>query len=220
VADDAGLQACRRCDLWRHATQPVAGVGVADAALMLVGEQPGDEEDLRGQPFVGPAGTVLDRALAAADLDRRRVFLTNAVKHFKWEPRGKRRLHKRPGTAEIEACNVWLQREIAAVRPAVIVALGATALRALTGAAVSVEEARRHPMPHAGGARIVATYHPAAILRADAARAADLAALLEADLHEAAALAAAAVAAKAGAMAGVAGAVGADATVRSPGRGL
>lgn len=195
----AGPHSCRRCDLWRHATQPVSGEGAADAALLLVGEQPGDEEDLRGRPFVGPAGAVLDRAIAAAGLDRRRLFLTNAVRHFKWEPRGRRRLHKRPGTAEIQACNVWLQEEIAAVQPRVIVALGATALRALTGVPLSIDDARRRPLHHAGGARIVATYHPAALLRADAARAADLTTLLEDDLREAAALAQAAPAAPAGA---------------------
>jgi uracil-DNA glycosylase family protein len=127
-------QTCRRCDLWRHATQAVEGEGSPSARFMLVGEQPGDEEDLRGHPFVGPAGKVLDQAIAAAGLERHDVFITNAVKHFKWEPRGKRRLHKRPGIGKINACHVWLEQEIAAVKPAVIVALGATALRALTGA--------------------------------------------------------------------------------------
>lgn len=189
LAGAEGPQSCRRCDLWRHATQPVTGEGAADALLMLVGEEPGDEEDLHGRPFVGPAGTVLAAAIAAAGLDRRQVFVTNAVKHFKWEPRGKRRLHKRPGTTEIEACSVWLEREIAAVQPLVIVALGATALRALTALPLSVEDARRRELRHAGGARIVATYHPAAVLRAAAGRADALRTLLEADLRAASATA-------------------------------
>jgi uracil-DNA glycosylase family protein len=187
-AEDA--QSCHRCELWRHATQAVVGEGDAHAHVMLVGEQPGDEEDLRGRPFVGPAGKVLDLALAAAGLDRRRLFLTNAVRHFKWEPRGKRRLHQKPVTAEVRACNIWLEQEIAAVKPVVIVALGATALRALTGAPLSVEDARAGMFHHPGGARILATYHPAAILRADGTRAGRLTALLEADLRSAAAMAA------------------------------
>ena len=187
AAREESPQSCRRCDLWRHATQPVAGEGAVPARIMLVGEQPGDEEDLRGRPFVGPAGRVLDLAIAAVGLDRRRLFVTNSVKHFKWEPRGKRRLHKKPGSGEIQACNIWLEQEIAAVRPVVIVALGATALRALTAATLSVEEARRRTLSHPGGARIVATYHPSAILRAEGSRADQLSALLEADLRQAAA---------------------------------
>src|SRR5882757_7810822 len=106
------LQHCRRCDLWKHASQAVAGKGAGNARIMLVGEQPGDEEDLRGRPFVGPAGRILDQCLNVAALERNEIFVTNAVKHFKWEPRGKRRLHKKPNLGEIDACNVWLQMEI------------------------------------------------------------------------------------------------------------
>ncbi len=179
-------QTCRRCDLWKNATQAVEGEGARQAKIMLVGEQPGDEEDLRGHPFVGPAGKVLDQSIAAAGLERRRLFITNAVKHFKWEPRGKRRLHKKPGTAEIKACNVWLDEEIAAVKPTVIVALGATALRALTGATLSIESARRQALEHPSGARILATYHPSAVLRAEGERATELRTHLEGDLRTAA----------------------------------
>ncbi len=183
-------QTCRRCDLWRHATQAVEGEGSRSARIMLVGEQPGDEEDLRGHPFVGPAGRVLDQAIAAAGLQRKDVFVTNAVKHFKWEPRGKRRLHKKPGIGEINACHVWLEQEIAAVKPAVIVALGATALRALTGTARSIDRARRQELRHPSGSRILATYHPSAILRAEGERVEDLRATLEGDLRAAARFAA------------------------------
>jgi probable DNA metabolism protein len=119
-----GPAGCRRCDLWRHATQAVEGAGSQGAQIMLVGEQPGDEEDLKGEPFVGPAGRLLDTLIEAAGLERTELYVTNAVKHFKWEPRGKRRLHKRPDVAEIEACNVWLQRELARVKPQVVLALG------------------------------------------------------------------------------------------------
>lgn len=185
-----GPQACRRCDLWQRATQAVLGTGPARASLMLVGEQPGDEEDIRGQPFVGPAGKVLDRALSTAGIDRSEVFITNAVKHFKWEPRGKRRLHKKPGVGEIQACNVWLEGEIATAQPRVIVALGASALRALTGSSLSIDAARQQQLIHPDGARIIATYHPSAILRADGERAAALAACLDEDLRRAAGCAA------------------------------
>jgi DNA polymerase len=133
---------------------------------MLVGEQPGDEEDLKGRPFVGPAGKVLDDALRTAGVARDKLFVTNAVKHFKWEPRGKRRLHMKPALQEIRACGGWLEREIMDVAPGVIVALGATAIRALTGRSITIEEARRSELTTAEGARVVATYHPSAILRA------------------------------------------------------
>src|SRR5882757_7844101 len=118
-------RSCRDCPLWTHATQTVFGAGDPHGKVMLVGEQPGDEEDAKGQPFVGPAGRLLDRALEAAGVDRSGLYVTNAVKHFKWEPRGKRRLHKTPAQREIEACHQWLEGEMAAIRPAVIVALGA-----------------------------------------------------------------------------------------------
>jgi uracil-DNA glycosylase family protein len=182
---------CRRCDLWKHATQAVVGEGSQSAAIMLVGEQPGDEEDLRGHPFVGPAGRVLDEAIEGAGLNRQDLFITNAVKHFKWEPRGKRRLHKRPGAGEIKACNIWLEQEILAVKPVVIVALGATALKALTRSSLSIEAARREEFPIEPGAIGLATYHPSAILRAEGARAAELRAMLVQDLRRAAKLAAA-----------------------------
>ena len=161
------LERCRRCPLWENATQAVAGVGPQQARLMLVGEQPGDEEDLKGQPFVGPAGKVLDRALAAAGIDRASVYLTNAVKHFKWEPRGKRRLHKTPAQREIEACAAWLDAEIARVRPEIIVALGATAAFALTGRKAAIGSQRGMAQAHRSGARLVVTYHPSAVLRAE-----------------------------------------------------
>jgi uracil-DNA glycosylase len=176
---------CRRCDLWKNSTQVVLGEGAPDARIMLVGEQPGDEEDLRGHPFVGPAGRVLDQVLAEVDLGRRDVFITNAVKHFKWEPRGKRRLHKKPDVREIKACHVWLERELDSIRPRVIVALGATALRALVGPSLSVDAARRQSLRHESGAVIVATYHPSAILRAEGGRSEQLRAMLIQDLKKA-----------------------------------
>jgi DNA polymerase len=182
-------QTCRRCDLWKHATQAVEGEGKPAAKIMLVGEQPGDEEDVRGHPFVGPAGRVLDEVLAAAGLARKDLFITNAVKHFKWEPRGKRRLHKKPGSGEIDACQVWLEREIAAIKPLVVVALGATALRALTGATLSIDSARRQELRHPGGARILATYHPSAILRAQDEWTEELRTFLVGDLRLAAQIA-------------------------------
>jgi DNA polymerase len=185
---DEALNECRRCNLWQHATQAVPGEGGRSARIMLVGEQPGDEEDLRGRPFVGPAGQVLDQAIAAAGLVRGDLFITNAVKHFKWEPRGRRRLHKKPAVGEIDACHGWLDGEIAAVKPAVIVALGSTALRSLTGTALAVGEARRRELAHPSGARILATYHPSAILRADE-RAPEFRAALIEDLRRAADLA-------------------------------
>jgi uracil-DNA glycosylase len=160
-------QTCRRCELWERATQAVLGEGSGKAHIMLVGEQPGDAEDHEGHPFVGPAGRLLDQLLSQAQISRAQVFITNAVKHFSWEPRGKRRLHKRPQLRHIEACSVWLTAEISALTPRVIVALGATALRAVSGASPPIVQVRGKPLAHAGGARIVATYHPSAILRAD-----------------------------------------------------
>ena len=162
----ARLDACRRCDLWAQATQGVAGRGPGRTALMLVGEQPGDEEDLAGEPFVGPAGRLLARALAEAGIDPAKVYVTNAVKHFKWEPRGKRRIHKTPAQREVEACHVWLEGEIAKVRPRVLVALGATALASLLEHRMSIREAREQALALPNGAALVATYHPSAALRA------------------------------------------------------
>jgi uracil-DNA glycosylase len=183
------LQSCRRCELWRHATQAVGGEGPRSAAVMLVGEQPGDEEDLKGHPFVGPAGRILDEAITAAGMLRKNLFVTNAVKHFKWEPRGKRRLHKRPGASEIKACHIWLEQELTAIHPRVIVALGATALKALTQSSLSIDAARRQALSLKSGAPLIATYHPSAILRAEGARAQELKAILIEDLRRAAQLA-------------------------------
>ena len=163
----ARLDACRRCDLWANATQGVAGRGPGRAALMLVGEQPGDEEDLAGEPFIGPAGRLLAKALAEAGIEPAKVYVTNAVKHFKWEPRGKRRIHKTPAQREVDACHVWLEGEIAKVRPRVLVALGATAVSAVLQQRVSIREARQRQLAlPGGGARVIATYHPSAALRA------------------------------------------------------
>ncbi len=180
------ITACRRCPLWAHATQGVAGAGAKRARVMLVGEQPGDEEDKQGEPFVGPAGQLLRRALADAALDARDVYVTNAVKHFKWEPRGKRRLHKTPAQKEIAACHAWLEQELAAVQPRVIVALGVTALVALLGRKMTISDARAVDLTHATGARLVATYHPSAALRApDEARRHELYDLIVGDLERA-----------------------------------
>jgi DNA polymerase len=134
---------------------------------MLVGEQPGDSEDLTGRPFVGPAGRLLDQALEQAGIDRAGVYVTNVVKHFKWEPRGKRRLHKKPNLRGIDACNVWLQLEISRIKPRVLVALGAAALRALLGRTLTIDAARRQSLRHNSGATVIASYHPSAILRAE-----------------------------------------------------
>jgi DNA polymerase len=159
---------CRACDLWERATQTVFGAGAIPAPLMLVGEQPGDREDLAGEPFVGPAGRVLDEALAEAGIDRTTVFVTNVVKHFKWRPSGKRRLHERPNPAEIRACRPWLDLELELVRPDVVVLLGATAAQAVLGSGfrVSEEHGRLLPPLAPGGPRIVATQHPSSVLRA------------------------------------------------------
>ena len=157
---------CTACPLYRDTTQTVFGKGAAHAPLFLVGEQPGDVEDKKGIPFVGPAGAVLWSCLEEAGIGRDSLFATNAVKHFKHEVRGKRRLHKRPGVAEIEACHPWLDAEIAAVRPTVIVALGAVAARALLGRSVGIAASRGNPFD-VGGIPVYVTYHPSAVLRAD-----------------------------------------------------
>src|SRR5580692_2562690 len=182
------LEECRRCDLWKRATQAVLGEGPPDARIMLVGEQPGDEEDLRGRPFVGPAGRVLDEALQKAGVSRGELSVTNAVKHFKWEPRGKRRLHMKPQQQEVRACSGWLEREIAQVAPLVIVALGGTAIRAVTGLQLTIDAARKMELRAANGVRVVATYHPSAILRAPDERRVAIESALTADLRFAAAL--------------------------------
>jgi probable DNA metabolism protein len=159
------LDQCRRCDLWQNATQAVGGAGPKRARIMLVGEQPGDQEDLAGAPFVGPAGKLLDRVFEKAGLDRRTLYLTNAVKHFKWEPRGKRRLHKTPAQREIEACSYWLEKELAAVKPDVIVALGSTALKAVLGTShVTLKDTLGQPIRH-DGRWVVTVYHPSYVLR-------------------------------------------------------
>ncbi len=157
---------CTGCPLYRDTTQTVFGKGADHAALFLVGEQPGDVEDKRGLPFVGPAGAVLWSCVEEAGVDRDTLFATNAVKHFKHEVRGKRRLHKKPGVAEIEACHPWIDAEIAAVRPKLIVALGAVAARSLIGRAVGIAASRGRPFEY-DGIPVLVTYHPSAVLRAD-----------------------------------------------------
>ena len=162
----ADIDACRRCELGEKATQGVTGEGPADTRVMLVGEQPGNEEDLRGRPFVGPAGQLLRALLAEAGIPESRVYITNAVKHFRFELRGKRRLHKTPLQRHIAACNDWLEREIASRQPKVIVTLGATALRAVLGRAISIGDARERELARGDGTPVIATYHPSALLRA------------------------------------------------------
>ncbi|EZP38301.1 UdgX family uracil-DNA binding protein [Janthinobacterium lividum] len=160
------LDQCRRCELWKSATQAVPGIGPAQARIMLVGEQPGDQEDLAGLPFVGPAGALLEQAMQEAGMARDSIYLTNAVKHFKWEPRGKRRLHKTPAQREILACHGWLEEEIERVQPQVIVALGSTALKSiLQDGATSMTPLIGTPVQHAGRS-VVTVYHPAYVLRA------------------------------------------------------
>jgi uracil-DNA glycosylase family protein len=156
---------CQRCPLYRFATQTVFGEGPAHAPVMLVGEVPGDQEDLQGRPFVGPAGRILDRALAEAGVNRTRVYVTNAVKHFKFEPRGKRRLHKKPNAGEIEACKWWLDQELDLVKPALTVALGATAARALAGRAIPIGTSRGHLIEFRDGLPGLVTIHPSFLLR-------------------------------------------------------
>ena len=156
---------CTDCPLFANATQTVFGEGPARARLMLVGEQPGDAEDLSGHPFVGPAGRILDQALKDAGIERSRVYLTNAVKHFKWEPRGKRRMHKTPAQREVEACLQWLEGEIAAVQPAFIVCLGATAAKALLGTRFRITASRGEVLHPEGLPPIIATFHPSYLLR-------------------------------------------------------
>jgi DNA polymerase len=157
---------CKACDLYKRGTQTVLGEGPRKADVMLVGEQPGDAEDVAGRPFVGPAGKLLDRALEKAGLDRKRVYVTNVVKHFKWEPRGKRRIHAKPNSAEIAACRPWLETEIALVKPRVLVCLGATAAQALLGKSFRVSRQRGEFIPSTLAPLTTATVHPSSILRA------------------------------------------------------
>ncbi len=166
VAKEA--RACIRCPLYRNATQTVFGEGSVGARLMLVGEQPGDQEDLAGRPFVGPAGKMLDKALAAAGIERDKVYVTNVVKHFKNEPRGKRRLHKKPNRYEVEVCKVWFDQELALVRPQLVVAMGVTAASALVGKAVTLSRLRGQVVSfgNAGRQQGIVTIHPSSILRA------------------------------------------------------
>jgi DNA polymerase len=180
---------CRRCPLWAHATQAVFGEGPAGAAMMLVGEQPGDQEDIQGRPFVGPAGQVLDRALREAGVRRSTVYVTNAVKHFKYVPRGKRRIHQKPDGGEIAACRFWLDIELAEIKPRVTVALGATAARAVLGRAVTIGRERGRPIPLLGQGSVMVTVHPSYLLRLpdEEAKHREYAAFV-ADLRQAAAL--------------------------------
>jgi DNA polymerase len=156
---------CTRCPLYKNATQVVPGEGPSRARVMMVGEQPGDKEDIEGKPFVGPAGRMLDRAIAESGLDRRNIFVTNAVKHFKFEQRGKRRLHKKPNAHEIDRCHWWQEQELRIIKPQLIVALGATALRSITGKPLSITKLRGRPYPLTDGTPMIATIHPSYLLR-------------------------------------------------------
>ena len=172
---------CRGCPLWERGTQTVFGTGSEGAELMVVGEQPGNEEDLTGLPFVGPAGRLLDSALEAAGIERRRAYVTNAVKHFKWEPRGKKRIHQKPSAGEVRACAPWLHAEIEAVRPRAILCMGATAAQALLGRGFRVTAHRGEAIPTPLAPLAMATVHPSSILRApdDETRRAELARFVE-----------------------------------------
>src|SRR5438034_4011449 len=157
---------CKACDLWKKGTQTVFGEGQRRAAVLFVGEQPGNEEDLTGKPFVGPAGRLFDAALEEAGIDRKQTYVTNVVKHFKWEPRGKRRIHKKPNAQEIAACRPWLEAEIALIKPEVIVALGATAAQSLFGPQFRVTKQRGQFLESTLAPYVMATVHPSSILRA------------------------------------------------------
>jgi uracil-DNA glycosylase len=161
----AAEAACTRCPLYRDATQAVPGEGPGRATFMLVGEQPGDKEDLAGKPFVGPAGRMLDQALADAGIARDEAYVTNAVKHFKHEMRGKRRLHKRPNNYEIERCKIWLDDERKLIKPAAVIALGVTAARSLTGKTLTIAKVRGEPLKLADGTKLFVTIHPSSLLR-------------------------------------------------------
>ena len=157
---------CKACDLWQTGTQTVFGEGMAASEVVFVGEQPGDQEDLQGRPFVGPAGRLLDEAMVEAGIDRAKAYVTNAVKHFKWEPRGKRRIHQKPNAAEMAACRPWLEAELAVVQPSVLVALGATAAQSLLGKQFRVTKQRGIPIESELAPTVLATVHPSSILRA------------------------------------------------------
>jgi uracil-DNA glycosylase len=159
------VQSCRGCDLYKNATQAVFGEGPRSARIVFIGEQPGDEEDLKGQPFVGPAGRLFDRALQDAGIDRSEVYVTNSVKHFRFEERGKRRLHKKPRQSQIDACSPWLKAELEIVRPKVLVCLGATAARALFGPLYKLTKERGRWTPHPWAADATSTVHPSSLLR-------------------------------------------------------
>ena len=178
---------CKACDLWKVGTQTVFGEGEPDSKVMLVGEVPGDQEDRAGKPFVGPAGKLLDKALVEAGIDRGKVYVTNVVKHFSWEARGKRRIHKKPTAGEITACRPWLEGEVAAVKPHIVVLLGATAAQSVMGPSFRVSRQRGEVMPSPFGVPVLATVHPSSILRAtdDASRKVSMAAFV-ADLKVAA----------------------------------
>jgi uracil-DNA glycosylase family protein len=177
----AASHGCRGCDLYKTATQVVFGAGPKTARVIFVGEQPGDQEDRQGEPFVGPAGAMLDKALAEAGIPRNQVYITNAVKHFKWEPRGKRRMHKKPRVSEIKACRPWLEAELDAIRPAVLVCLGASAAQAILGSQFKLMRQRGQVVTSTLAERVVATIHPSAVLRApdSAGRAAAFAMLVD-----------------------------------------
>jgi uracil-DNA glycosylase family protein len=160
------VQQCRECDLYKYATQAVMGEGPKKSAIVFVGEQPGDEEDRRGHPFIGPAGRLFDRALVDAGIDRKTVYVTNAVKHFKFEERGKRRIHKKPGAAEVSACKPWLEAELIAIQPSILVCLGATAAQSVFGPAWLVTKERGRFVEHRWAPHATSTIHPSAILRA------------------------------------------------------
>jgi uracil-DNA glycosylase len=161
-----GAAGCRACDLWQRGTQTVFGEGAPGARAMFVGEQPGNEEDLAGRPFVGPAGRLLDEALEEAGIDRSQAYVTNVVKHFKWEPRGKRRIHAKPNATEVAACLPWLQAELQAVQPRVLICLGATAAQALLGRQFRITVSRGQWVESDFAPRVMATAHPSSILRA------------------------------------------------------
>jgi uracil-DNA glycosylase family protein len=160
-------EGCTACDLYKTGTQTVFGEGTRNAEVMFVGEQPGDQEDLAGKPFVGPAGRLLDEALVDAGIDRKTVYVTNVVKHFKWQARGKRRIHQKPNWSEIAACRPWLEAELAVVEPRVLVCLGATAAQALLGRQFRVTRERGRPVESELAAHVIATVHPSSILRSD-----------------------------------------------------